>query len=164
MIKYNHLMQDKIEKIIENESNLRIKGELSVLWPDFYEVQGFYLMRKGDEEKITNLNPERILDLHYSATVYEAGCSELRIQDYFDDLDELSMLKLAFIISEMWESKLKTSFPNEEFHIIIDDSEGDISLRFHKFHEGEESWLDEDNLEEYKSAILVRIVQCGISE
>ena len=159
MIKYNSLMKEKLSRIKDISDSISIKGDLSVLWPEFYETSGFYFMRICDGEKYENLDRDRMFELHDYATYLEAGSSDCYINDFFEVENDDERIKLAFTIADMWAVKLNNLFPEEEFHIIISDREGDITMRFFKYREDEPTWLDEDDLESYESeAICVRIV------
>ena len=156
---YNSAMKEKMDKLKDLSNSIEIKGELSVLWPEFYEASGFYFMRTRDGEKYANLDRDRMLEMHDYATYLEAGCSDCRINDFFEVENDDERLKLAFTIADMWAMKLSNLFPQEEFHIVIAEKDGNITMRFHKFRDDEPTWLEEDDLDGYESeAICVMIV------
>lgn len=155
----NKLMQAKLNKLGEYKIDFEIKGELSFLWPDFYEVEGLFLMTLGEEDRLNAKDLETILSYENYKSEYEAGCSEYRIQDYFEDLDDEQKLKMGLVVSEMWALKLKELFPQNEFHIILSETDGEVTLRYHCFREEEGAWLDEGELDGYEDeAIMIRIV------
>ena len=81
---YNSAMKEKMDKLKDLSNSIEIKGELSVLWPEFYEASGFYFMRIRDGEKYANLDRDRMLEMHDYATYLEAGCSDCRINDFLE--------------------------------------------------------------------------------
>ena len=159
-------MTDEILKIKDmRKPEITERTKYSIVEPEFYDVKGCVFINNNGE-KITEENVERVQEYDEYQTEYEHGRNECRIIDYFGDIGYKQQLYLALEILEIWSQKLHQQFLNEEFHIIISaDVDEDVIIYFHKLHDGEDTWLDEDNLEMYKlNAILVNIVEADKDE
>lgn len=155
----NKLMEKEMKKLAKAGDISKITADLSVLWPEFYEVEGLVLIRRPGEKKITTAKAAKILDYAWDKSEYEWGCSEFRIKDYFKAKNSTEYLKLAFIIAEMWECLFRRDFPEYEFHIGVSCAEGNSTIRYHKYREEEGTILTEDDLDAYKTnAVAVIIV------
>lgn len=153
----NKLMENEIKKLAKVGDFSKITADISVLWPEFYEVEGFVLIRRPGSEKVNKTKAVKILDFARDKSEYEWGCSEFRIQDYFDVENSTEGLKLAFIIADMWSCLFKREFPEYEFHIGIGCNDGDTTIRYHRYRE-EGTILVEDDLDGYKSEAIAVIV------
>lgn len=159
MIKYNKNMRDCLNSI--EISHKEFLEKLMRIWPDFFEVKGFVLLKK-DNDTFKELDENKILSIHYDRTGFESSYNEFRIEDYFDWCIGKPMegLALAVKLSEIWEYKLKKDFPTYKFHIIIGFDGDFTTIRFHKLRDEESSWIALDNLEEFKEqSIAVRIIE-----
>ena len=156
----NKLMEKELKKLSKVGDISKMTADLSVLWPEFYEVEGAVLIRKPGEKRYTKKMAAKILNSGWDKSQCEWECSEYRIKDYFDVRNSAEDLKLAFLIAEMWECLFKRDFPEYEFHIDISCDDGDSTIRYHRYREEHGTVLDEDDLDGYKTnAIAVIIVK-----
>lgn len=156
----NKLMDKEMKKLAKAGDILKMMADISVLWPEFYEVEGFVLIRRPGAKKISKAKAAKILDYAWDKSEYEWGCSEFRIKDYFDVKNSAEDLKLVLLIAEMWECLFKRDFPEYEFHIGISGDHGDYTIRYHRYRKEEGTVFTEDNLDGYKTnAVAVIIVR-----
>jgi hypothetical protein len=158
MLRYNKNMEYSLNSIkISHENFLK---KIIMIYPEFIEKEGFILLQKGIDTD-DKLDVDRILSLYHDKTGFEASYNEIRVEDYFDWCIEkpLEGLAIAFKITDIWECKLKSDFPNYKFCIIIGFDGNFTTIRFHKYREEEGNWVSLDNLDSYKEeSIAVRIV------
>ena len=159
MIKANKNMLDLLKKSKTKEQKfIKISTDnmYEIMIPNFKEVYGCIIIDMNDEIKEENIDFKRVLSRCGDRTGYEAGCNEVRINDYIDYCDKISVLELGQIIMETWKYKLKTEYPQYNFCIILAFREGYVTMRFHVIRENENSWLTPD-LDEYKDeAIMIQ--------
>lgn len=147
----------KMQKLLENISTLSDKEELQLniqqlkelLFPPFKQVKDCIIISKKPVD-VLELAYDKSIELNTDKTGYEAYCSETRINTYFEN--NISMeagTKIALMVLEIWALKLKELQPDSKFCLIIFSDESCVEIRFHKIHEGESMWLDEE-LEHYK--------------
>ncbi|GLC30954.1 hypothetical protein [Clostridium omnivorum] len=159
MLKYNKNMMNCLNSI--EISHQDFLGKIIRIWPEFYEIKGFVLLKKH-KDTVEELDEDKIISVYYDRTGFEASYNEFRIEDYFDWCIGKPMegLALAVKLSEIWECKLKRDFPNYKFHIIMGFDGNYTTIRFHKFRDEEGSWIALDDLDDYKEkSIAVRIVE-----
>lgn len=159
VIRTNKNMIELLEKAnIKKEEIIKIKTDnLSrIMIPSFKDVHDCIIIDIDNELNVENVNFKRILSMFGDRTGYEASCNEIRINDYIDCSDEITVLQLSQIIMETWKYKLRAEYPKYKFCIILSFSEGYATIRFHVVRENENSWLKAD-LDEYKNeAIMVK--------
>jgi len=159
MIKYNKNMIDSLKSLETSQG--KSLDKIMLIWPEFYEVKGFVLLKKNkDIDK--ELDADKILSLYHDRTGFEASYNEFRIEDYFEwcigkPIDGLAM---AIKLSEIWGLKLKKEFPDYKFYIIMSYDGSFTTIRFHKYRDDEDSWISINELDDYKEeSIALRVIE-----
>ena len=153
----NSKMEDllKILPVSLNEEELKLSlGQLKeLLFPAFKKVKDCVIIA---EESVDRLEAtfDKAIKMNMDKTGYEANNSETRINSYFEN--DISMelgTKLALMVLEVWVLQLKKLESKSKFCLIMCSDENCVEIRFHKIHEGEKIWLDE-NLENYEDGAI----------
>lgn len=147
----------KMDKLLENvvvSSNkeklqLDLQSLKKLMFPPFKEVKDCIIISEKSKEML-EFYYNKSIELNMDRTGYEASCSETRINTYFDnDISIEAGIRIAHMVLEIWALRLKELQPDSKFCLIIFSDESCVEIRFHKMHEGESMWLDEE-LEYYK--------------
>ena len=123
-------------------------GLKELLFPPFKKVKDCIIISDKDIDRLEVMF-DRAIKMNVDRTGYEAGSSETRINCYFEN--EISMetgTAIALIVLEAWALQLKSIEPDSKFCLILCSDENYVEIRFHKIHENEIMWLDEE-LENY---------------
>lgn len=90
-------------------------------------------------------------------TQLEAEKNHIYIDEVIENInnDEIESLKLAKIMAEILEKRLKKQFPKYKFYIIISQDEYSTSIRFYKIRENEIIWFDEKKINNYNQEALL---------
>lgn len=151
------ITNSKMKKLLENIAALSDEEELQInlqqlkelLFPPFKQVKDCIIMSKKPID-VLELAYDNSIKLNMDKTGYEACCSETRINTYFKGgISTEAGTKIALIVLEIWALRLKELQPDSRFCLIIFSDESCVEIRFHKIHEGENMWLDEE-IENYK--------------
>lgn len=156
MIKTNKNMTSLLEKVEMTEKIIQINAtELTkIMFPTFKEVYNCIVVDMNDEIKEENINFKRILSMFGDKTGYEASCNEIRINNYIDCLDDVTVIQFGKIIMDAWKYKLKSEYPKYKFCIILSINKGYGIIRFHVIREDESQWLTND-LDEYADESII---------
>ena len=163
MIKMNKRMRDLLSESVIIEVK-KLKNNLTQKLPilKVIETKGCVLI-DDDSIDIKTFDIERIIEIYYDRTGFEASHNHIHIDSYIDNkkrnADEELILSLKLL--DQWEEVLKSYFPQYRFHIVLSFNGAQAVLRFYRLREDESCWIDIDNLEGYKEeAILVKEI-CG---
>lgn len=165
------IMNDQMKKIIScfniNETPKYSSPILfDLINPNFVEVKDCILRIKPNEK-----NKDIKIDLIYSTfidkTGFEAFESHIHVIDYIDEFRYGLFEGLMFFmqLTQIWGKKLKETFPQYKFHIVLSYDKKDCVLRFHRLRNDESPWIDIENLNNYKyEAILVEAIwtECNV--
>lgn len=145
----NDMMKKQLEEIA-NIPEVEVSEVSELLSPEFIEWDGCILLGEVNDISILNTHFEPN-DYYCDRTAYESFANHIHVNDYFPEVPECSLqsLKLALMILDMWESKLKKKFSDTRFHFILSHDELGSVLRFHKYRSEEGTWLNVDNIDGY---------------
>lgn len=151
----------KMKILLEDTATLSDKDELQMnlyqlkelLFPPFKQVKDCVILSKKSTD-ILELAYDKSIELNTDRTGYEAGSSETRINTYFKGgISMETGTKIALLVLEIWALRLKELQPDSKFCLILFSDESCVEIRFHKIHEGESMWLDEE-LENYEDGAV----------
>ena len=149
----NSEMKRLLKDVSNNPSVESLKFNFSELYdlffPKFKKVKDCVIIA---EESVDELEMffDRAIEMSFNKTVYEAGCTETRIDCHFEG--KVSMMagtQIALIALEIWALRLKQIDPDSKFCLIMCSNEDRVEIRFHKFRE-DEGMLLADDLEGYQ--------------
>ena len=149
----NSEMKKLLKDVSNNPSVESLKFNFSELYdlffPKFKKVKDCVIIA---EESVDELEMffDRAIEMSFNKTVYEAGCTETRIDCHFEG--KVSMMagtQIALIALEIWALRLKQIDPDSKFCLIMCSNEDRVEIRFHKFRE-DEGMLLADDLEGYQ--------------
>ncbi len=153
----NKNMKELLEKVSSFPYEKEIKGDSggvrNLLNPPLKKVKDCIIISDKSVEILETFY-DKAIEMYTDKTGYEASNTETRINDFFEK--NISMeegTKIALVVLEQWGSKLKQIEPSAKFCLIISCDEECVEIRFHKMHEGEAMWLDE-NLENYDDGAI----------
>lgn len=141
-----HLNSDEIF-----EFNLKKLNGLMI--PNFVQVYDCIIISKKPLY-ILKENFKKAVLMHTDKIGYEAGNTEIRINDYVESINNSvqGMLQIALIVIECWLNKLKNIDKTSKFCFIISCDNENVTIRFHKVRENEKMWISKE-LEEYKEPV-----------
>lgn len=150
----NNQMKDYLKDVNPDES----KQHIDPIWTSFTSWDDCILL----ERNLRNVK----LPNNFSATYFhdrtslEADINHVHLNTIFkQDENSIVILRFALTILDIWERKLEKDYPERNFHLILSYDGEEVVLRFYSLREHEPSWVDVENLENYKEeGLLVRIV------
>jgi len=159
------MMNDQMKSIIScfniNEiPNYSSPILLDLVNPVFIKVDDFILMRKKNE-KVKELDLKSIYSTFFDKTGYEASDSHIHMIDYIDEFrfGHFEGLRFFLQLTQQWGKKLRESFIDNKFHVVLSYDKKDCNLRFYKLRDDESPWIDIESLNSYEEeAILVEII------
>lgn len=157
-MRINTKMNNLLKKIDINnisDTNINLNQLFKLIKPTFKIIHGCLIIDNNDEVEPSKVNLERILKIHGDKTGYEASSNEMRINDFINsETNEFkNVLAIGFMILDIWSIRLKDSYPNYRFCLIISSHEELVTLRFHQIRDDENNWLSDD-LESYEEAAI----------
>jgi len=128
---------------------------------NFVEVSGCVLLQVNDMALPTPDGVDKFLkEENMDRTGYEAFQNHVHLDDIVPMDDFLQMLRSGLDVIALWAKKLKSSYPNYTFHIVLAfDAEevGNCVVRFYRLRNDESPWIDIENIEGYKlDGVLVQ--------
>lgn len=149
--KMHLLIQDLLDKKgHQTKKHAELTHLMSFIWPVFYEIDGCVLVDFNNErvEHIANTN-----DL----TALEASENHIHIDSINTEFQNRPKdgLRFGYKLFEIWEAKLRSEFPQKKFSLILAYDGKYTTLRFHSKHENEADWIDLEDIEAFKEAIIV---------
>lgn len=96
--------------------------------------------------------------MYMDKTGYEASNTETCINCFFEIRISMELgTKIALMALEVWILQLKSMEAQSNFCLIMSCNEDHVEIRFHKMHENEKMWLDEE-LENYKDGAVGYVI------
>ena len=149
----NREMKRLLKDISNNPSVESLKFNFSELYdlffPKFKKVKDCVIIAEESTDELEKFF-DRAIEMSFNKTVYEAGCTETRIDCHFEG--KVSMMagtQIALIALEIWALRLKQIDPDSKFCLIMCSNEDRVEIRFHKVRE-DEGMLLADDLEGYQ--------------
>ena len=153
----NWIANREMKKLLKDVSNHpsveSLKFNFSELYdlffPKFKKVKDCVIIAEESTDELEKFF-DRAIEMSFNKTVYEAGCTETRIDCHFEG--KVSMMagtQIALIALEIWALRLKQIDPDSKFCLIMCSNEDRVEIRFHKFRE-DEGMLLADDLEGYQ--------------
>lgn len=99
-----------------------------------------------------------MLEVYGDKTGYEASNTETRINCFFENvISEITGVKIALIVLEVWAMRLKKMDPESKFCLIMCNDEDHVEIRLHKVRSEEDGWLLDD-IETYKDGAVGYVI------
>lgn len=143
-------MNDKMKKIISNESNLNLEKKYLAFLDEIISKTkrvGDCIIYDDEGISDSDINWEKIFKLVGDFTGYEVACNEFRWEK--GECDVTQCQKLAQDMLNMLQNKYK----EKQFVVYVYINDGNIDVRFHTYRATEGFWLMED-LNGYDNPIL----------
>ncbi|RRJ65496.1 hypothetical protein EHV15_23190 [Paenibacillus oralis] len=151
-------MKEIIEKVDLESNDVNFLGLENIVDPNIVEANGCLILDIDHKLNVDKIDWHRVLKFHGDFTGYEASCNELRINDYLPDTtDKESIFRIAYTVMNKWAEKLKKSYPDFQFVIILSYDFEYATLRFHTLRQDEASWISDD-IEHSEQAIFIKKV------
>lgn len=150
-----------MKKLLNSISNLSAEDEFKMrfvqlkklFFPPFKQVKDCILISEKPVDKLEDTF-DKAVEMHMDKTGYEASSTETRINCFFENSISIELgAKIALMVLEVWRLQLKNMEPQSKFCLIMFCDEDHVEIRFHKIHENEKMWLNED-LESYKDGAI----------
>lgn len=132
---------------------LNLQNLKELIFPPFKQVKDCVIISKKSIDML-EIAYDKSVELNMDKTGYEAGSSETRINTYFEN--NISMeagTQIALIVLEIWALELKELQPDSKFCLMVFSDENCVEIRFHKIHERENMWMDEE-IEHYEDGAV----------
>ena len=161
----NWIANREMKKLLKDVSNHpsveSLKFNFSELYdlffPKFKKVKDCVIIAEESTDELEKFF-DRAIEMSFNKTVYEAGCTETRIDCHFEG--KVSMMagtQIALIALEIWALRLKQIDPDSKFCLIMCSNEDRVEIRFHKFRE-DEGMLLADDLEGYQGDAVEYVI------
>ena len=158
----NKKMNERFLQLVQydNEDELRISLEsLGKLFsPPFRKVKDCIIISKKSADELEPYLESVVQEVYGDKTGYEASNTETRINCFFEnEISEITGVKIALIVLEVWAMRLKEMEPESNFCLIMCSDEERVEIRFHKARNDEQGWLDDD-IEAYKDGAVGYVI------
>lgn len=158
----NKKMKERILQVAQydNKDELRMSLEsLGKLFsPPFKKVKDCIIIATESADELELHLDSVVREVYGDKTGYEASCTETRINCYFEnDISEITGVKIALIVLEVWAMRLKKMDPESNFCLIMCSDEDHVEIRFHKVRTEEDGWLLDD-IEAYKDGAVGYVI------
>ena len=161
----NWIANREMKKLLKDVSNHpsveSLKFNFSELYelffPEFKKVKDCVIIAEESTSELEKFF-DRAKEMSFNKTVYEAGCTETRIDCHFEG--KVSMMagtQIALIALEIWALRLKQIDPDSKFCLIMFSDEDHVEIRFHKVRENEIKWLGDD-INSYKGGAVGYVI------
>ena len=162
MLFYNKKMKKLLDKIESHNfkvynKKITIKNLIALLEPKFLKIDSCIIFDTKPNKKTLKLDMKKVIRDNYNETEFEVSHNELKIEHYIENYPKpkIDILWFTLKVINYWENELKKQFPKYHFTISVIYSSDGIDARFYRQRDGE-FWLEEEALEEYPNAILLR--------
>lgn len=158
------IKNDKMESILEM-FNIYNKPEYfspklsQLINPVFLELNECILLKQNEGSR--SINVDYIISAFGDRTGFEAFDSHIHLIDYIDEFrfGIIEGLRFFLQLSILWGTKLKDTFPQYKFHIVLFYNGDNCILRFHRLRDNESPWVDINSINDYtKEALLVNVI------
>ena len=129
-----------------------------LFFPSFRQVKDCIIISDSPVDKLEKAFDQVVKMMYMDKTGYEASNTETRINCYFENYISMELgTKIALMALEVWILQLKSMEAQSNFCLIMSCNEDHVEIRFHKMHENEKMWLDEE-LENYKDGAVGYVI------
>ena len=161
----NWIANREMKKLLKDVSNHpsveSLKFNFSELYdlffPKFKKVKDCVIIAEESTYELEKFF-DRAIEMSFNKTVYEAGCTETRIDCHFEG--KVSMMagtQIALIALEIWALRLKQIDPDSKFCLIMFSDEDRVEIRFHKFRE-DEGMILADDIDSYQGGAVGYVI------
>ena len=158
----NKKMKERFLQVAQYDNKDELKMNLESLGklfsPPFRKVKDCIIISKESADKLEPYLESVVQEVYGDKTGYEASNTETRINCFFEnEISEITGVKIALIVLEVWAMRLKEMDPESDFCLIMCSDEERVEIRFHKVRSEEDGWLLDD-IETYKDGAVGYVI------
>jgi len=162
MIYMNGKMRDLMNDIDRKKGRvtpktIELNSIMRFLWPRFIEIEEciFVMTEVGSQEK---MNFDSLSKMFGDKTGIEAFFSHQHMMDIIKEFSKRPKdgFRFSLKLMEMWACKLKNTFPNYKFHLVLFFDGKDSILRYYRLRDSEPAWCDKNDLEMQRAAVMIQ--------
>lgn len=158
----NKKMKERFIQVAQYDNKdkleLRLESLGKLFSPPFRKVKDCIIISKKSADELEPYLESVVQEVYGDKTGYEASNTETRINCFFENaISEITGVKIALIVLEVWAMRLKEMDPESNFCLIMCSDEDHVEIRFHKVRSEEGGWLLDD-IEDYKDGAVGYII------